>query len=78
MGPSARESAPIERNIPSIVPFWSGGPNVETRVDKVGTTVAEEYAYKMSPADITEIVDEKPTSKKEGTTAAIPFKIKRY
>lgn len=51
---------------------------METRVDRVGTTVADEYAYKMRPADITDMVDERPTSKNEGTTAAIPYNIYLY
>ena len=44
IGPKARARAPIERKIPRMTPFWSGGPLDDITVVRHGTTIAEEYA----------------------------------
>ncbi len=41
-GPRALASAPIDRNMPRMTPFWSEGPYDETTVVRHGTTVADE------------------------------------
>lgn len=40
MGPIALASAPKDRKMPKMVPFWSGGPYVDTSVVMQDTTIA--------------------------------------